>query len=194
MVCSVRNTIKCSILPTIHSTHHKKGIGGCIIHCFPEEEPGAADSSQPVLKADNEQVVRYIAGYVALSLNKKYEKRASDNTALKYFDCLGRMSENTSEGEPPTFLDYTKLWLNQIKRGGLFKVNNDVFLLFQALEVAVRRVLTTSNVSATNPTISVKKHIKAAILQDPASLAHWSQILSNCPAMNSARVMIYWMR
>ena len=70
-------------------------------------------------------------------------------------DCLDRMNENTSEGEPPTFLDYTKLWLDQINRGGLFKVNNDVFLLFQAMEVAVRRVLTISNVSA-NPTISVK--------------------------------------
>ena len=95
------------------------------------------------------------------------------------------MSENTSEGELPTFLDYTKLWLNQINRGGLLKVNNDVFLLFQAMEVAVRRVLTTSNVSV-NPTISVKKHTKAAILRDPASLAHWGQILSSCPAMDSS--------
>ena len=95
------------------------------------------------------------------------------------------MSENTSEGELPTYLDYTKLGLDQINRGGLLKVNNDVFLLFQAMEVAVRRVLTTSNVSV-NPTISVKKHTKAAILRDPASLAHWGQILSSCPAMDSS--------
>ena len=82
----------------------------------------------------------------------------------------------------PTFL---KLWLDQINRGGIFKVNNDVSLLFQAMEVAVHRVLTISNVSA-NPTISVKKNTKAAILHDPASLAHWSQILSSCPAMDSS--------
>ena len=54
------------------------------------------------------------------------------------------------------------------------------------MEVALRQVLTTSNVSA-NATISVKKLIKAAILHDPASLAHWRQILSRCPAMNSSK-------
>ena len=112
------------------------------------------------------------------------EKRANDSTALKYLDCLGRMSENTSEGEPPTFLDYTRLWLDQINRG-LFKVNNDVFLLFRAIEVAIYRVLTISNVS-TNLTICVKERTKAAILHDPALLAHWSQILSGCPAMYSS--------
>ena len=53
------------------------------------------------------------------------------------------------------------------------------------MEVAVHQVLTISNVSA-NPTISVKKHTKAAILRDPASLAHWGQILSSCPAMDSS--------
>ena len=53
------------------------------------------------------------------------------------------------------------------------------------MEIAVRRVLTVANVSA-NPTISVKKHIKATILHDSALLAHWNQILSNCPAMNSS--------
>ena len=62
---------------------------------FPKEEPRYADSSQLVLKADDEQAVGCVAGYVALSLTKKYEKRANDSTALKYLDCLGRMSENT---------------------------------------------------------------------------------------------------
>ena len=163
----------------------RKVMEGAVLIVFPKQEHRDADSSQPVLKADDEQAVRYVAGYVVLSLTKKYEKRANDSTALNYLNCLGRMSENTSEGEPPTFLDYTKLWLEQINRGGLFKVNNYVFLLFQAMEVAVCRVLTTLNVSA-NPTISVKKYTKAAILRDPASLAHWSQILSSCPAMNSS--------
>ena len=96
------------------------------------------------------------------------------------------MRENTSEGELPTYLDYTKLGLDQINRGGLLKVNNDVFLLLQAMEVAVRQVLTISTVSVNRTTISVKKHTKAAILRDPASLAHWGQILSSCPAMDSS--------
>ena len=53
------------------------------------------------------------------------------------------------------------------------------------MEVAECQAPTISNVSA-NPTISIKKHTKAAILRDPASLAHWSQILFSCPAMDSS--------
>ena len=103
------------------------------------------------------------------------------------------MSENTSEGELPTFLDYTKLWLNQINRDGLLKVNNDVFLLFQAMEVAVRRVLTISTVVLTPPFLlkstprlqycMIQLHLHTGARYYPAVL-RWTQ----------ARVMIYWMR
>ena len=41
---------------------------------FPKQEPQDIDTPQSALKADDEQAVRYVAGYVALVLRKKYEK------------------------------------------------------------------------------------------------------------------------
>ena len=163
----------------------RKVMEEAVLVIFPKEEPQDVDTAQPTLKADDEQALRYVAGYVALVLKKKYEKR-SDPKALKYVDCLSEMNENTdSESELPPFLEYTKLWIHKVNRGGLFKVNNDVFLLFRAMETAARRVLTISRVSA-NTTISIKEYTKTAILNDPAVLTHWNHILGHCSTMNSS--------
>ena len=161
----------------------RKVMEEAVLVIFPKE-PRDVDTAQSTLKADDEQALRYVAGYVVLVLKKKYEKR-SDPKALKYVHCLSEMNENTdTESEPPAFLEYTKLWIDKVNRGGLFQVNNDVFLLFRAMETAVRRVLTISHAS-TNPTISIKEHTKTAILNDPAVLAHWNHILGHCSTTNS---------
>ena len=61
-------------LPLFIQLATRKVMESAVLIVFPKEEPGAADWSQPVLKADDEQAVCYVAGYVALSLTKKYEK------------------------------------------------------------------------------------------------------------------------
>ena len=119
----------------------RKVLEEAVLVTFPKQEPQDIDTPQSALKADDEQAVRYVAGYTALVLRKKYEKRVGDPKALKYLNCLSKMNENVeAEGEPPAFLEYTKLWIGKIKRGGLFQVNDDVFLLFRAMETAARRV------------------------------------------------------
>ena len=76
-----------------------------------------------------------------------FKKKVGDPKALKYLNCLSKMNENwEAESEAPAFLEYTKLWIDKINRGSLFQVNNDVFLLFRAMETAVRRVLTISQI------------------------------------------------
>ena len=52
----------------------RKVMEGAVLIVFPKEESRYADSSQPVLKADDEQAVRYVAGYVALSFTKNTRK------------------------------------------------------------------------------------------------------------------------
>ena len=39
------------------------------------------------------------------------------------------------------FLQYTKLWVEKVNRGGLFSLNNDNYMLFRAMELAVCQVL-----------------------------------------------------
>ena len=98
------------------------------------------------LKADDEQAVRYVAGYVAMTLKKKYAKRPNDTTAIEYLNCLTKMHEleEEKERELPGILEYTKLWVEKVNRGGLFLVDDNTFLLFQAMETAVQRILSTT--------------------------------------------------
>ena len=62
---------------------------GAVIIVFPHHgtNPEQMDSG-PALKADDEQAVCYVAGYVAMALKKKYAKLPNDTTAVQYLDCL----------------------------------------------------------------------------------------------------------
>ena len=91
------------------------------------------------LKAEEEQALRYVAGYIPMKLKKKYAKQPDNVRALKYIECLHAMNEE--EGDDVEFLQYTKLWVEQVNRGGLFQVNDDTYLFFQAMELASRHVL-----------------------------------------------------
>ena len=112
---------------------------GAVIIVFPHHgtNPEQMDSG-PALKADDEQAVRYVAGYVAMAL-KKYAKLPNDTTAVQYLNCLTTMHELDEENdrELPGFLEYTKLWVEKVNRGGLFLVYDKTFLLFRAMETAV---------------------------------------------------------
>ena len=104
---------------------------------------------------------------------------------MKYCACLTKMHEEESERELPSFLEYTKLWVEKVNRGGLFLVDDNTFLLFGAMETAVRRILSTTTFSV-KPTASIKEQTKTVILNDPAVLAHWNHILTVCPPMDSS--------
>ena len=59
---------------------------------------------------------------------------------------LNVMSEEKREAVE--FLQYTKLWVEQVNRGELFQVNNDAYLIFQAMELASRCVLSVEQVTS----------------------------------------------
>ena len=74
--------------------------------------------------------VRYMAGYVAVSLLKKYKKPAK-NPQLKmkrklFVKVLTRMKAVDQLGEPESVLDYTKQWSELIDRGGLYNIDDKV--------------------------------------------------------------------
>ena len=104
---------------------------------FVFESEATASLQAQMLKADEEQALQYVAGYVPMKLKKKY-KQPNNARALKYMACLNVMSEE--KGEDIEFLQYTKLWVEQVNRGGLFQVN-DLYLIFRAMELASRHVL-----------------------------------------------------
>ena len=74
--------------------------------------------------------VRYMSGYVAVSLLKKYRKPTKQpqvkvKRAL-FVRVLSRMKAVDQPGEPDSVLDYTRLWSDLIDQGGLYHINDEV--------------------------------------------------------------------
>ena len=58
----------------------------------------------PPLNAEEENALRYVSGYVALKLMRKYEKEEGKK-AMQFMECLSNMAV---EGEESSFYNYTK--------------------------------------------------------------------------------------
>ena len=104
---------------------------------FPIVESASSNEQQAItLSKTDEKVVRYIAGYIPVSLRKKLE-RSSNPHKEEFILCLWSMCEDDSTCDD--FLSYTKAWISRVDRGGLFPVNNTAYLLFKQLEIEVQK-------------------------------------------------------
>ena len=83
-------------------------------------------SEPPEITVDEENIIRYAAGYVPYKLLKKYEQQTSA-TAQYYVECLGNMAIN---GEESSLTEYTSQWISLCNRGGLFEINDMSYLMF----------------------------------------------------------------
>ena len=80
----------------------------------------------PTLSSDEENIIRYAAGYVPMKL-MKYEKQSLD-VAVEYVECLNSMAVN---GDESSLQAYTLEWSRKVNRGGLFEVNDETFRFFR---------------------------------------------------------------
>ena len=91
------------------------------------------DSVRP-LTAMESNAVRYMCGYVAVSLLKRYRK-PTKHLQLKlkrelFVRVLSGMKAVDQPGEPASVLEYTKQCSNLIDRGGLYHINDKVCVLY----------------------------------------------------------------
>ena len=89
------------------------------------------------LSHEEECIVRYAAGYVPFVLLRKHEKCLSDYS-VQIVECLSNMAIC---GEETDFLRYTREWIEQVNRGGLFEVNDTAYMLFKEIEVHLQNNL-----------------------------------------------------
>lgn len=83
--------------------------------------------------------MRYVAGYVPFKLKKKFAA-SSHQYKIEFLSCLNSMS--IEDGHCEDCIDlYTKRWVELIDRGGLFKIDDRVFVLFHSIEFEIRRHL-----------------------------------------------------
>ena len=84
-----------------------------------------------------------MAGYVAYSLHKRFYKRRTTEigkAALKVVSSWKCPKDNPTTNKG-TFLEYTKGWVDEVDRGGLFMVNDEFYLFIRRVENAVRGYL-----------------------------------------------------
>lgn len=86
------------------------------------------------LSSDECNVLRYACGYVAMKLQRKYLRDPSDKAAV-FVECLDHME---AEGPASSLIEYTRKWVDQVNRGGLFDISDEGYHLFVAIELAMR--------------------------------------------------------
>ena len=77
--------------------------------CCSQSTGACSLAGVPQLTEDEENIIRYAAGYVAFKLLKKYERSTPE-----YVECLSTMAV---AGNDSSLLEYTCKWTRQVNRG-----------------------------------------------------------------------------
>ena len=93
-----------------------------------DEEEYCSTETIARLTYEEENVVRYIGGYVLWALKKGPSNKDVSNILHKMID-----------GTPLQECPPSQTWVNSIDRGGLTKITDEAFQLFYAIETVVRQ-------------------------------------------------------
>ena len=126
--------------------------------------------------------IRYMAGYVAVKLLKKYRRTYKNEKVLfkhkLFVQTLEKMRAYQQPGDPDTVLEYSTLWIELIDRGGLYEINDDVFRLFESIEMVVRRHLNTTTF---DHTVDINCAICDDVFKSKNIMDLWEDIASVFP-------------
>ena len=145
------------------------------------QQPSVTTVSAEDLGVDEENVIRYMAGYVPFKLMKVYEIKNTQEDA-NVLDCLSDMAIS---GPVDDFYAYTQEWTQAVNRGGLFEVKDVVFTFFRKLEILMRGILPHYLLGGS---VS-KEDVHTYIMQDDDLLFHWD-ILSGQLSHETARTLL----
>ena len=91
--------------------------------------------------------VRYMAGYVAITLLKRYRKpSARPEVQLKhklFIAVLGRMSADNQPESIDSLEDYSRLWSELIDHGGLYHINDQYSIELLKAVISLRVTVRT---------------------------------------------------
>lgn len=98
-------------------------------------------SSKPPIEMtiDEENILRYACGYVGMKLHNRFIRQHGVKAAV-FVECIDQMY---ADGPSSSLLEYTREWVDRVNRGGLFDVSDAAYLLFYAIEEAMREKLTS---------------------------------------------------
>ena len=98
----------------------------------PAETQRMRRGSLSPLSLREQNIVFYMSGYVSVKLIKKYRKRSSSKVTEQkhrlFVTILKRMRANDQADYVESVNDYTRVWSEQIDRGGLYQINPQVYV------------------------------------------------------------------
>lgn len=134
---------------------------------------------------DEQNILRYACGYVAMKLHRRYLKQHGIKAAT-FAECLEHMEV---EGPTSSLLAYTREWVDQTNRGGLFDISDAGYFLFVVIEVAMRDKL-LDRLTPSSQTPDSKEGIIRFVTSDSDVLFHWEMLSVDIEnAQNSAELL-----
>ena len=121
-------------------------------------------SQNTTLTPREENIVRYMAGYVLLKISKKYPARREFIDTL-HASCIDQAMTLNSN---------TEIWKNQVDRGGLIHVNDSFFKIIKHIELVCRKYLDTRAVTTNDENIMLK--IVDECLQETSITQTWGSL------------------
>lgn len=116
----------------------------------------SVDDQSISISYEEENAIRYMAGYVIRKLNKKQDS----------VDCLIEKNKDsmaeTSSSE----------WVNLIDRGGLVHVTKECFQLFLSIESITRHHMSTANLKSMDE--DFRRHLKNMVVTNDDVLFSWT--------------------
>ena len=116
-----------------------------ILHLENKNTPNGESQGDIVLSEEEQQVMRYVAGYIIYSLISKYKKICRTNSNQCVLAAMEFLCSLKSNGDSlikcESFLDYTRKWTELVNRGGLIEVNDNLFIFVRRTEICVQKIL-----------------------------------------------------
>ena len=132
------------------------------------------------LTVEEENALRYAAGYVPHKLLKKYRANPS-KTSDAFIFCLQSMElpdevdQSVVDHQQYTFHDYTTAWIEKINRGGLYRISDATYKLFYYMECKVRAILPQQLMTQS----STKASVVEAVRDDSYVKDQWTILSSD---------------
>ena len=140
-------------------------------HDFP---PATHTAANPDDITESEQdIIHYVAGYIALKLKRFY--RRYTNRASQQMLTIINGWRVPNGGNEQSFMGYSRSWLEKLNRGGLFRVNEQVFFFFRHMEQRCRPYLNKGYL-AQNPRINIRDTLKVELLNSIPITKAWERL------------------
>jgi len=150
-----------------------------VLKMFQRSEEPCVQECVVTLNEDEENIIRYVCGYIGMKLRSKYLKMQGDKAA-EFVECLDKLQVGDHQMETASFLAYTTKWINLINRGRLFQVNDNAYLLFREIEITLQHQLSdhikASTTMSSTEAVRKKEIMISSVCQNTRVQSAWDSI------------------